>query len=71
MDSNSIGTVARLIGIGWYVASCIGVGAVVGFWADKSLGTSPFFSVIGTLIGVAASVLGMFKMLMSVLKSTK
>ena len=53
------------------MASCIGVGAVVGFWADKSLGTSPCFSVIGTLIGVAASVLGMFKMLLSVLKSTK
>lgn len=68
MDASKIGTVARLVGIGWYVAICIGLGAIVGVWADKTLGTSPILSVLGTLVGVATSVLGMVRMLTAVLK---
>ena len=68
MDASKIGTVARLVGIGWYVAICIGLGAIVGVWADKTLGTSPILSVLGTLVGVATSVLGMARMLTAVLK---
>jgi len=68
MDASKIGTVARLVGIGWYVAICISLGAIVGVWADKTLGTSPILSVLGTLVGVATSVLGMVRMLTAVLK---
>ena len=68
MDASKIGTVARLVGIGWYVAICIALGAIVGVWADKTLGTSPILSVLGTLVGVATSVLGMVRMLTAVLK---
>ena len=71
MDAIKIGTVARLVGIGWYVAACIGLGAVVGVWADKALGTSPIFSVLGTLVGVATSVLGMVRMLTTILRDTR
>ena len=71
MDARKIGTVARLVGIGWYVAVCIGLGAIVGVWADKTLGTSPILSVLGTLVGVAASVLGMVRMLTAVLRDTR
>ena len=62
MDASKIGTVARLVGI------CIGLGAIVGVWADKTLGTSPILSVLGTLVGVATSVLGMVRMLTAVLR---
>jgi len=68
MDASKIGIVSRLVGIGWYVAICIGLGAIVGVWADKTLGTSPILSVLGTLVGVATSVLGMVRMLTAVLK---
>ena len=51
MDGRKIGTVAQLVGIGWYVAACIGLGAVVGVWVDRTLGTSPILSVLGTLVG--------------------
>ena len=71
MDARKIGTVARLVGIGWYVAICIGLGAIVGVWADKTLGTSPILSVLGTLVGVATSVLGMVRMLTSVLRDMR
>ena len=71
MDARKIGTVAQLVGIGWYVAVCIGLGAIVGVWADKALGTSPILSVLGTLVGVATSVLGMVRMLTSVLRNMR
>ena len=71
MDGRKIGTVAQLVGIGWYVAACIGFGAVVGVWVDRTLGTSPILSVLGTLVGVAASVLGMVRMLTAVLRDTR
>ena len=71
MDGRKIGTVAQLVGIGWYVADCIGLGAVVGVWVDRTLGTSPILSVLGTLVGVAASVLGMVRMLTAVLRDTR
>ena len=71
MDGRKIGTVAQLVGIGLYVAACIGLGAVVGVWVDRTLGTSPILSVLGTLVGVAASVLGMVRMLTAVLRDTR
>ena len=40
-------------------------------WADRTLGTSPILSVLGTLVGVAASVLGMVRMLTAVLRDTR
>ena len=38
---------------------------------DRTLGTSPILSVLGTLAGVAASVLGMVRMLTAVLRDTR
>ena len=69
MHAGRMGTVLRLLGIGWYVALCIIGGGIGGFWLDRWLDTSPALTLTGILIGVAAAVIGMYRMLMAVLST--
>jgi F0F1-type ATP synthase assembly protein I len=61
--------IARLVGVGWFVAILIAGGAFGGFFLDKLVGSSPGFTVAGVLLGLAISVWGMYRMLMATLKS--
>ena len=61
-------TVVRLVGIGWFVAICIGAGGFGGFWLDTWLDLSPIFTLLGLAVGIALAVLGMYRMLIAVLK---
>ena len=52
----------RLLGLGWYVALCIVVGAVGGVWLDKLSGLTPLFTLLGVLFGTVAAFYGLYKM---------
>jgi F0F1-type ATP synthase assembly protein I len=52
----------RLLGLGWYVASCIVIGTVGGVWLDKLSGLAPLFTLLGVLIGTVAAFYGLYKM---------
>ena len=67
MNSKRMGTVLRLLGIGWYVGICIAAGAVCGLWADNRLGLSPFLTLAGVGVGLIAAIAGMYRMLLAVL----
>ena len=67
MDSRGMGTVLRLVGIGWYVAICIGGGTALGLWIDGKLDLNPVFTLLGLGLGIALAIIGMFRMLMAVL----
>lgn len=69
MDARVMGTVLRLVGIGWYVAICIGGGAIGGLWLDRKLDLSPLFTLTGLSVGIAVAVVGMYRLLMAVLTS--
>lgn len=70
MNTSVMGTVLRLVGIGWYVAICIGGGAFGGLWLDRKLDLSPLFTLLGLSAGIAIAVIGMYRLLMAVLTST-
>ena len=70
MNASGKGTVLRLMGIGWYVAICIGGGAMGGLWLDSRLDLSPLFTLLGLGVGIGVAVLGMYRMLSAVLAST-
>ena len=70
MDSPLLGKALRLVGVGWYVAICIGGGAAGGFWIDSRLDLRPVFTIIGLGLGIALAIIGMFRMLMVVLSDT-
>ena len=70
MNTSTTGTVLRLVGIGWYVAICIGGGAIGGFWLDNWLDLSPILTLLGLGVGIAVAVIGMYRMLMAVLAAS-
>jgi F0F1-type ATP synthase assembly protein I len=57
-----------LIGIGWYVATCIVLGVVAGLWLDGQTNTKPLFALLGLGLGLTAAGYGGYRMLMDVLK---
>ncbi len=61
------GKALRLLGIGWYVAICIGTGALGGLWIDGKFDLRPVFTLLGLGLGVALAFLGMIRMLSTVL----
>ena len=70
MDARSMGTVLRLVGIGWYVALCIAGGGIGGLWLDRWLDLSPILTLLRLGVGIALAVIGMYRMLMAVLAVT-
>jgi ATP synthase protein I len=58
--------VFRLLGVGWYIATAIGLGLAGGIWLDSVVGTSPLFILLGLGVGLAAALLGVFRMLAAV-----
>ena len=60
---------ALRLGLGWYVAACIVVGAVGGIGLDKLLGLAPLFTLLGVLIGTVAAFYGLFKMVRPLLNN--
>ena len=69
MSGQKLALVLRLLGIGWYVALCIGGGAVLGLLLDGRLGVGPLFTLAGLFLGIGVAVIGMYRMLMAVLRT--
>ena len=55
--------VFRLLGVGWYIASAIGLGLIGGIWLDSVAGTTPILTLVGLGVGLAAAFLGVFRLL--------
>ena len=69
MSGQKLALVLRLLGIGWYVALCIGGGAALGLLLDARLDANPLFTLAGMFLGIGVAVIGMYRMLMAVLKT--
>ena len=67
MRGQKVALALRLLGIGWFVAMCIGGGAVGGLLLDRQLDTGPILTLVGLCVGIAVAVVGMYRMLMAVL----
>ncbi|MFH1483597.1 MAG: AtpZ/AtpI family protein, partial [Chloroflexota bacterium] len=52
----------RFIGIGWYVALCIVLGAVLGRWLDQKLQTTPWLAIAGIIVGSFFAFFGLYQM---------
>ena len=70
MSSRGMGTVLRLLGIGWYVGLCVGGGAAVGFLLDSRLDLTPILTLVGVIVGIALAGVGMYRMITAVLASS-
>lgn len=54
---------AYLLGAGWYFATCVILGVVIGHWADSASGLEPLFTLIGIMLGLAVAFVGGYRML--------
>ena len=59
----------RLLGIGWYFATCIVVGIVGGLLLDKALDIKPALTIVGLALGFLAAFYGGYRMLVDTLGS--
>ena len=60
-----------LLGVGWYVATCIVLGVLAGLWLDGQAGISPACTLIGLGLGLAAAGWGGYRMLIDVLEGPR
>jgi len=59
----------RLVGVGWYVALCIGLGVGGGVWLDGKFDTSPVLTLAGLFLGLLMAFWGGYRMLMDVVSA--
>ncbi len=55
---------AYLLGAGWYFATCILLGVLLGRWVDSATGLEPIFTLVGIIAGLAIALYGGFRMLL-------
>ena len=59
---------AYLLGAGWFFATCLILGVVIGRWADSATGLEPTFTLIGIVLGLAVAAFGGYRMLLPLIR---
>jgi ATP synthase protein I len=59
------------MGIGWILAISVVGGTLGGYYADRWLGTSPWLTLLGIALGMAAGFLSVFRTLLGNEKKRK
>jgi F0F1-type ATP synthase assembly protein I len=57
--------VLRFVGIGWYIAACILLGALGGRWIGQKLdsrSSEVIFTILGLIVGLIVAFLGVYRM---------
>lgn len=67
-NNNLFKDYAPYLGLGIQLAATIGIMVFVGIWIDKKLDTSPYFTLIFSILGI---ITGMYHFLKSVIRIDK
>jgi F0F1-type ATP synthase assembly protein I len=62
-EPSTVVLLARMAGIGWYIAISIAGGALLGAWLDRQFGTQPVLLLGGLAVGLVLAFLGMMRLL--------
>ena len=54
----------KLVGVGWYVGSCIVLGVFGGLWLDNKFNTKPILVIVGLVLGVIIAFYGVYRMIL-------
>ena len=57
----------RLVGVGFFIAGSIVLGAVAGLWLDTRLNTKPLLVIMGLILGIIVAFYGVYQMLLPLL----
>ncbi|MBF8266897.1 MAG: hypothetical protein HW388_405 [Dehalococcoidia bacterium] len=69
VNRGTLAIVMQLVGVGWYLATCIIMGLLGGLWLDRKLDTVPVFSLMGTALGTALAFYGTYKLVLPLLNN--
>ncbi len=58
----------QLLGIGFYIATCIAGGILAGWWLG---GKRPFFVIIGLAAGIVLAFYGVYRMIKPIMNNNK
>jgi hypothetical protein len=58
-----LGPTAALLGAGWFFATALILGVLIGQWADGKTGLEPTFTLVGILLGLAVAAVVGYRML--------
>lgn len=56
-DPSFARAMGAILGLGWVLVTAVVLGTLLGAWVDRRLGTSPWFLIVGALLGTAAGVI--------------
>lgn len=51
----------KYISASFALVAAVGVFTVLGIWVDKKLGSSPWFTLVGVIVGMTGGFIGFFK----------
>jgi F0F1-type ATP synthase assembly protein I len=54
----------RLVGVGWYIGTCIVLGVLGGLWFDDKFNTTPIMVIVGLIVGVIIAFYGVYRMIL-------
>ena len=60
-DGRGGGSMWNLLTVGTVLVACVVAGFLLGSYLDRRLGTSPWLTVVGVLLGTAAGFVGLFR----------
>jgi len=58
----------RITGIGFYIATCIVGGTLIGWWLG---GKRPLFMIIGLVVGLVIAVYGVYRMIKPLIENNQ
>lgn len=58
-------------GIGGYIGVCIGLGVILGYYADRIIDSSPLLTFAGLFIGIFLAFWGTYQLLLPLLRQNK
>ena len=53
----------RLVGVGFFIAGAIILGVLGGRWLDGRLGSEPFWTIAGLILGIVVAFYGVYNMI--------
>ena len=59
----------RLVGVGFFIGTCLLLGVIAGLWIDNKFDTKPIFMMIGLFLGLIVAGYGVYQMLLPLLRN--
>ena len=68
---NTLYSLGKMGGFGWFISLTIIIFTFIGHMIDQKIQTLPLFTILGILLGLLVSIIGMRKLLINLIKTKK